>query len=119
MKRNLRLNRSSDFERVRRYGKSYAHPFVVLLVLENDQSKIRIGVSASKSIGGAVQRNRVKRVLREASRQCLDQIEPGYDLVFLARKALLERKTGELVPVIRQLIHKAALNESDDREIQG
>ena len=119
MKRNLRLNRSSDFERVRRYGKSYAHPFLVMLVLANELVNVRIGVSASKSVGGAVQRNRVKRVLREASRQCLDDIAPGHDLVFLARKAMLEKKTGEITPVIRKLISKAALNNNDDREIQG
>jgi ribonuclease P protein component len=71
VQRNFRLTRSEDFKRVRRDGKSYAHPLVVLIALNsenNEHSRVRVGVAAGKSVGTAVIRNRTKRLLREAMR---------------------------------------------------
>ena len=86
MQRSFRLTRSEDFKRVRRDGKSYAHPLVVLIVLNsenNDQPRaraVRVGVAAGKSVGTAVYRNRAKRLLREAMRTLLPNIAISYGL---------------------------------------
>ena len=71
MQRKFRLTRSEDFKRVRRSGKSYAHPLVVLIVQTHEQPRVKIGVAAGRTVGTAVHRNRAKRLLREAMRSLL------------------------------------------------
>jgi ribonuclease P protein component len=100
VQRKFRLTRSTDFKRVRRSGKSYAHPFVVLVVQASETPKVRVGVTAGRSVGGAVQRNRAKRLLREAMRPLLPDLLPGWDLILIARPAL----PAESLPDIRQAL---------------
>ena len=69
MQRKLRLTRSTDFKRVRHDGKSTAHPFLVLIALENQLSITKVGVTAGRSVGNAVKRNRAKRLIRAALRE--------------------------------------------------
>ena len=80
MQRKFRLTRSTDFKRVRRDGKSYAHPLIVLIALENQLSITRVGVTAGKSVGNAVKRNRAKRLIRAATRALHPQMATGWDL---------------------------------------
>ena len=77
---------------MRRFGKAIAHPFLVLLFLPNETGSIRIGIAAGKSLGNAVTRSRVKRILRTAVSAHLTQIRPGYDLVLIARKPIITAK---------------------------
>ena len=77
MKRRFRLTRSTDFKRVRRSGKSYAHPLVVLYALKSDQAGVRVGVSAGLAVGNAVKRNRAKRLLRAAMNELITADSPG------------------------------------------
>ena len=69
--------------RVRQLGKSYAHPFVVLIKHPNHEDFSRFGVAAGRSIGNAVQRNRAKRRIREILRLHHPVIQPGLTLVCL------------------------------------
>lgn len=58
---------------------------------------MRLGVSVSRKVGGSVDRNRVKRVLRETFWDLADRLPPGYDFVLVARTelaALIEREGG-------------------------
>ena len=71
---------------MRRLGKSYAHPLVVLIVLANEKDRSQFAVSAGRSVGNAVERNRAKRLLRECIRPKIGQIAPGWDVVFIARR---------------------------------
>jgi len=82
MKRKFRLTRSTDFKRVRRFGKSYAHPLVVLISQPNELNISRFGISAGRSVGNAVHRNRAKRQIRESLRPLLPSIKSGWDVVF-------------------------------------
>jgi ribonuclease P protein component len=107
VQRKFRLTRSIDFKRVRRKGKSYAHPFVVLVVQTSEIPKVRVGVTAGRSVGGAVQRNRAKRLLREAIRPLLSEILPGKDLVLIARPALLSKSLQDIRQVLTSLLHRA------------
>lgn len=79
-----------------RDGSSNATRYLVLYSFprkdEGDESEIRLGVSASRKIGGAVDRNRVKRVLREAFWGLADRLPPRYDFVIVARPEI-----GELI----------------------
>jgi len=109
VQRKFRLTRSTDFKRVRRTGKSYAHPFVVLVVQASEVPKVRVGVTAGRSVGGAVQRNRAKRLLREAMRPLLPELHPGWDLILIARPALSTKSLQEIRKVLTSLLRRAQI----------
>jgi ribonuclease P protein component len=111
VKRGFRLSRPADVKRVRRLGKSYAHPFVVLIVLTNQDNRLRVAVAASKTVGGAVARNRAKRVLRAALLPLLPSIAKGYDLMLVARPAIKDIKSTQAEGTLKLLLHKATLIE--------
>jgi ribonuclease P protein component len=109
VQRKFRLTRSTDFKRVRRTGKSFAHPFMVLLVHGSKMQKTRVGVTAGRSVGGAVQRNKAKRLLRESMRPLLTEIPPGWDLVLIARPALLSSSITIIRKALMDLLERAQL----------
>jgi ribonuclease P protein component len=109
LQRKFRLTSSNDFKRVRRMGKSYAHPLVVLITYRNELEKSRFAVSAGRSVGNAVQRNRAKRLLREAVRPLISNIPSGWDVLLLARHPLTEVKCFEAKEAIQQLFWRAGL----------
>jgi ribonuclease P protein component len=111
--RNFRLTQSTDFKRVRRSGKSYAHPLVVLVVLPIDGEKIRIGVIAGKAVGKAVQRNRAKRLLREALRPILPELRTGWNAILIARKPILAADFAAIQTCLVQLFTRANLMVAD------
>jgi len=91
-----RLSRSADFDRVFRQGRSHAGRELVLYVFPRGESDApRLGLSVSRKVGGAVQRNRVKRLLREAFALESDRLPAGTDAVVVARheaNSLAERE---------------------------
>ncbi|MCW5876785.1 MAG: ribonuclease P protein component [Anaerolineales bacterium] len=109
MKRGFSLRKSDDFKRVRRRGQSSAHPYLVLFWLPNEGHGLRIGISAGRNLGGAVQRNRAKRVLRAALQPLLGHIQPHHDLVIMARPGIQEAKSTQVHLVLLGLMRKAGL----------
>ncbi|MCJ7569842.1 MAG: ribonuclease P protein component [Anaerolineales bacterium] len=109
MNRKYRLTNSSDFQRVRRTGQSYAHPLAVLIASANNRPISRFGFSTGKALGSAVRRNRAKRLLREAIRGHLAVIEPGWDIVIIARPIIFESSWSEIQRAISDLIQRAGL----------
>jgi ribonuclease P protein component len=81
-----RLSRSAEFERVYRHGRSSANRHLVLYSFPNPTvQRPRLGLSVSRKVGGAVQRNLVKRLLREAFSEVEDELGEGQDVVVVAR----------------------------------
>ena len=109
MKQRFRLTRSTDFKRVRRSGKSYAHPLVVLYVLKSDLTGVRVGVSAGLAVGNAIKRNRAKRLLRAAMNELLPQTSPGSDLLLIARSRLPESNLQQTRAAVSNLLERAGL----------
>ena len=92
-----RLSRSAEFERVYRHGRSHGNRHLVLYAFPRgdaaasaEEPEPRIGLSVSRKVGGAVDRNRVKRLLREAFRAEADRLPPDLDVVIVARPDALE-----------------------------
>lgn len=118
MKRWFRLTRSTDIKRVRRNGRSYAHPLVVLVVEENLQPGYsRAGVIAGKAVGGAVRRNLIKRRIKAILDQDSHTIKHGWDLIFIARSQASEAKYDEMHVAILELLKRARLVEKESSNV--
>jgi ribonuclease P protein component len=94
-----RLSRSGDFDRVYRDGDSRGNRFLVLYSFARGDSEpaddARLGVSVGRKVGGAVQRNKVKRAIRESFWKLAGELPPGHDYVVVARpgiEGLVERE---------------------------
>jgi ribonuclease P protein component len=109
VQRKFRLTRSEDFKRVRRSGKSYAHPLVVLIVQKHDQPRVKVGVAAGRTVGTAVHRNRSKRLLREAMRTLLPETASNVDLLLIARPALASATLEQARQALIALLGRAQL----------
>ena len=114
MKRRFRLTRSNDIQRVRRAGKSYAHPLLVLLVapaLETSAqpAPTQVAIITSHRIGFAVQRNHVKRQIRACWDKLLPNLPGGWHLVVLARQPIVRAEFAEIEQALRSVIRRAGL----------
>jgi ribonuclease P protein component len=107
-----RLRRHPEFVRAQRSGIRVSTAHFVLLVSAHAPGPSRLGVVVSRKVGGAVQRNRVKRLCRECFRTWPDLLPPGIDLVVIARAGSAEldlaRVRGEWAGVERFLKKRAA-----------
>ena len=98
-RKRRRLSRSGEFERVYREGRAHASRHLVVYAFPRGDGDggPRLGVSVGRKLGGAVERNRIKRFLREAFWARADGLEDGHDFVIVARPAAgeLAREGGE------------------------
>ena len=114
LQRRFRLTRSEDFSRVRRSGTSHAHPLVVLIARKNEDAQVRVGVAAGRTVGSAVKRNRAKRLMRAAMQSLISSVAPGWDLVLIARPALVSSDMFEVREALLTLLRRAELVASPD-----
>ncbi|GIK78487.1 MAG: ribonuclease P protein component [Acidobacteria bacterium] len=108
-----RLSRSGDFDRAYRDGSSHANRYLVLYAFPRGEGggEVRLGVSVGKKVGGAVERNKVKRAMREAFWSLADRLPDGYDFVLVGRAevaALVDRAgAGALSESLAALLDEA------------
>lgn len=110
-----RLKRTSEVALVRQQGRSWRHPLLILLVRANGQEISRFAFVASRFVGKAVVRNRVKRLLREVVRHHLPHIGTGWDCLLIARAGLSQASLEEVNAAVVQLLTRAhLLQENSD-----
>ena len=108
------LNRNWQYNRVYGRGKSYVHPHLVLYVAKNRTGAPRIGLTATKKVGHAVQRNRARRIMREALREHLSPNCGGYDIILVARARTPQLISTELSKTLGKLFARAGLPDRAD-----
>lgn len=94
---------------MRRFGKTYAHPLIVLVALPSQADNSRFGIVAGKTLGKAVQRNRAKRLLRAALQPSLPAIKPGWDILLIARRRMVGATYEQTQAALTQLLHRSHL----------
>ena len=107
--RSGRLTRQADFDRVRSQGQARGTSLCVVIVARSTSGPARIGIAAGKRVGGAVQRNRAKRLLREGVRPLYPSLAPDWDIVLLARSAILDVKSTQVTEQLQQVFRKLKL----------
>ncbi len=88
LKKDERLRRKADFDRVFKKGKSVVDPFFIVLYVQNCLPFSRIGLSVKRKFGKAHVRNRLRRLVKEVYRTAKSDFPEGYDILFIARKDL-------------------------------
>jgi len=110
-----KLTKRDQYALVYTKGSSWMGNLIVMKALSNKLSLSRYGFSVSKRVGKAVTRNRVKRLLREVLR--LTPLEPGWDIIFIARSGAASASYAELEKSVVGLLSRARLLREEDEEV--
>lgn len=103
------LKRNKNFNITYSKGSSCVSKHIVLIYLKRRDDGVKFGFVASKKIGGAVQRNKVRRRMKEAVRTKIQLPEGNWNLIFVARKGITDASFKEICGDIKYLLKKAGL----------
>ena len=103
------LRRKADFEAIGRNGTVRSSRLLVLRSMRTSEARTRIGLSTPRTLGGAVQRNRVRRRLRDLVREQLGAAEVGCDLLLIARPEASTAGYAELREALRSLLERSGI----------
>jgi ribonuclease P protein component len=113
------LKNSSQFERVRREGRSWGSGLLVLNAARNGIDGVRCGFITGKKLGKAVRRNRVRRQVREAVRLRLPLMKPGWDLVWIVRPAATEASFLDISRAVDELLQRSRILDPNSNSLPG
>lgn len=100
-----RLSHKRDFDRLQRVGRTYRGRFLSLRLGRNQEGVVRVGFAIAKRLGKAVERNRLRRRLREAVR--LSPVAPGWDILVIAREDAVHQDYHTLKAEVENLLRQA------------
>lgn len=99
------LTTNADFRRAYYKGKSFVTPYFVMYFLKNRTGETKMGITVSKKLGNAVERNRAKRVLAAAFRETAPSLKKGYNIVLVARTRILDVKSTFVLNLMKKTLH--------------
>jgi len=105
----ISLTSNKNFKRAYSHGSSYSGNIATLYLYFNQLDINRVGYSVTKKLGTAVTRNRIKRLFRETYRRYVNNLEDGYDIVFVARKAVITASLCEIESCLAGLLRKSGI----------
>jgi ribonuclease P protein component len=103
------LSRPGEFARLAEEGVTRTHPLLVGRFVRTDLAQTRFGLATGKRLGGAVTRNRVRRRIREALRVMAPSFQPGWDVLIIARPAIVEADHDALVGALRRILRSGGV----------
>lgn len=103
------LTRPQDFDALQARGSIRSHPLLSARVLRTELETTRFGLATSRALGSAVVRNRVRRRLREVIRALLPSLRPGWDVLVIARPAIVRADVGALRDALAKLLGRAGV----------
>ena len=106
---SCKLNLNKDFRRLYGRGHSHVSPVLVTYVMKNRRGVIRYGITTGKKVGCAVRRNRARRVIEAAARECIGDAASGADNVFVASAKTPCAKSGEIAAIMRKHLEAEGL----------
>ena len=109
-----KIKQNSDFRRIYGRGRSFVHPAFVIYAMKNQKGKNRLGITVSKKLGGAVLRNRAKRLLSAAFREASPFMKQGFDFVLVARGRIFLLKSTEIKELLLKDLAEADLLIKDE-----
>lgn len=104
-----KLKQNWEFHRAYKRGVSCVAPAFVIYVCKGKKGELRLGITVSKKIGTAVNRNRAKRVITAAFDRCVAHIPLGYDFVIVARTRIIDTKSNLIADDIERQLKKLDL----------
>lgn len=107
------VKRRNDFKKAYSKGKSFLSKDLVIYASRNFKKGLRVGITTSKKIGNAPQRNRARRIIRESARRVLEKFSGNFDIIFVARKSIVDKKSIELDPIIEKGLTELILRKKD------
>lgn len=110
------LNCNSDFRRLYNRGKAVTDPALVIYYSKNRAGICRIGITTSKKIGNAVERNRSRRVIKEAFRKVCPDLNPCYDIVMVARSKTKYLKSTRIEEVLKRIFENEGMLKSESEK---
>ena len=112
----LTLRKQSDFARIYKQGKSKSSRFAVILYRRNGLRFTRTAFVSSKKVGNSVERNRSRRLMRAAYRNLEPNIKSGYDIIFVARAAIIGCKEPEVERQLKKTLESAGILTGNKNE---
>ena len=112
----IKIKENRDFRRAYHRGKSYVSPYIAVYMLKNRTEMTRLGITAGKKIGNAVCRNRAKRVIYAAFRECMDCLPKGYDYIIVARTRILSVKSTDVARSLRKILSSANIDRKTENQ---
>ena len=103
------LSRPGDFARLAEGGVTRTHPLLVGRFTRNDLDQTRFGFATGKRLGGAVVRHRARRRLREALRVMAPSFQPGWDVLIIARPAIVEADHDAMVGALHRVLRSGGV----------
>jgi ribonuclease P protein component len=103
------LSRPQDFRALQERGTIRSHPLLATRVLRTDLGMTRFGLATGRALGSAVVRNRVRRRLREAIRSLFPVLQPGWDVLVIARPAIVAADHRAIGEALKRLLGRSGV----------